>query len=204
MYFPDIDSCIKTLAVPAHTNGLCSPDLTIMGTSAGNMCINSMPFYDVTTYPMREGFLSYSCNGVPMNCTTGTLFSASSTQGDGTTPLCAQNFLKLEFDYSMPAMPMPTPTEWQADCVKLMKPLCRAIYASGNPYKCTRQRYQSGWDAVASAYAFTTLAREVFVLVITIFFSIFFASQFYEAKKHRSSANRRTSITPLLKLKEDA
>jgi len=205
MYFPDIATCIKTLATPEHTNGLCSADTSLSGgTLSGGMCKNTMPFYDVATYPSRKGVLAYSCNGVPMNCTQGTLFAASATQGDGATPLCPSNFLKLEFDYSMPAMPMPVPSEWKSDCLSLMTPLCRAIYASGNPYKCTRNKYQSGWDAVASAYAFTTLARELFVIAVTITFSLLFASQFYDAKNSlaSSSPRRRTSIATLLRGKD--
>jgi len=203
MYFPDVDTCVKTLAAPLHTNGICSPDLTLVGgTSSGDMCANTMPFYDVSKYPMREGFLSYSCNGVPMNCTTGGIYAASATRGDGTTSLCPHNFMKLEFDYSMPAMAAANmPTEWQTDCINLMKPLCKAIYASGNPYKCTRKKFQTVWDAVASAFAFTTLAREAFVICLTVCFSLFFASQFYEAKTAHSpsSSHRRASVSALLK-----
>lgn len=159
VWYPDVDTCIAQLNATSHTTPFCqlAGEETIPHVN-GTMCRNNMPFY-----PSGEGFVSYSCNGIPItNCT---LAKASNCDG---------NFVKLEFDYSMKWMKAP-PGPQLHDCHSNIVPLCQAIFASGNPYKCTRKKYTTVLASIANAYSFSTLIFSLAVAFFSISFSIVFS-----------------------------
>jgi hypothetical protein len=159
VWYPDIQTCIQELNTTTHTSSFCElAGEEINPAINGTMCRNAMPFF-----PQGEGFVSYSCNGIPItNCTM-----ASPKNCDG-------NFVKLEFDYAMKWMKAPPGPQYQ-HCLSNIVPLCKAIFASGNPYKCTRKKYSTILSSIANAYSFSTLIFSIAVAFFSVSFSILFA-----------------------------
>ena len=116
--------------------------------------------------PDSRAFDSYMCNG-------NTSYPESDMFPLSKVPFCPKNYIHLSLDYVNESIF--EHQIWNIDCNQGISALCHAIFASSNPYKCTRQRHQSAMDALSNGYAFSTLLLTLVVLIVSSVFSCIFA-----------------------------
>lgn len=158
VFFASTAECINTLA-PKMDEFCHSFD-------RNGWMIQKMVGMTLFTKNVSVGFDSYSCNGnfiVPEHL----MFPLPIA-----IPNCTENFLHLNFDYDEP-----TALQWENECMGILPNLCDSIFASSNPYKCSRKVRTGLVYALSDAYAFTTLVFSIGVVVTASCFSIFYRTQ---------------------------
>jgi len=158
VFFPSVKECVSKLA----------PNMKLFCRTfeRNGWMIQKMTGMTLFTKNVSVGFDSYSYDGnfiVPKSLKYPLTVAV---------PNCTENFLHLVFDYLEP-----TTYQWETECFEAIPKLCSAIYASSNPYKCTKKVKTGIVDALSNAYAFTTLIFSVGAVVVASFFSFLFRSQ---------------------------
>jgi hypothetical protein len=164
-WFPNVQTCLDTL-LPSEPL-FCSP-INDLSDGSGGWLRPKMALMDLYLTNISQGFNSYSCDGQYIVNNTVQYPRTLISQ-------CERNFIQLDFDYSM-LLDSPTSTPWLDDCHTYLPQLCESIYASSNPYKCTRKHYASIIDALSNGYGVSSLLLAMTIVAVSSSFSVIFTS----------------------------